>query len=330
MTRVLAGLIAVVVSWSGNAVAEAPVLGLPIDCEVGKTCFIQQYVDTDPGSGARDYTCSGQTYNGHKGTDFRVKTAADARTGVKVLAAASGVVLRTRDGIADKFARTAEELAALNGKGCGNGVVLDHGGGWQTYYCHLRKGSVRVAKGATVRAGDALGLVGYSGAAAFPHVHLGVLKDEKPVDPFLGLSGSTSACAAGPEPLWSPTVLEALTYKRGQVLDVGFADSALELADVETGAAQAFVPSATAKALVAWGWMINVEAGDRVAIVLNGPDGELARSSKVIPASKAQYVSFSGRSLKAGRWPSGRYVALFSVARNGKTVLRAGRAFTMK
>ncbi len=330
MTRVLAGLIAVVVSCSGNAAAEVPVLELPIDCEIGKTCFIQQYVDADPGSGARDYTCSSQTYNGHKGTDFRVKTLAEVRAGVNVLAAADGVVLRTRDGVADRLARTPEDLAALDGRDCGNGVMIDHGDGWQTQYCHMKEGSLRVTKGATVKTGEVLGQVGYSGAAEFPHVHLGVRKDGNWVDPFLGLSGDAANCAAGSDPLWSAAVAEALIYKRGQIVDAGFAGGALKLSDLETGDAQRFVPDAASKALVAWGWAINLEEGDRVVAVLKGPDGELARSGKVMPSRKAQYVAFAGKSLKQARWPAGRYVALFGVARNGKTVLRAGRAFMMK
>ena len=32
-------------------------LGLPIDCEIGTTCRIQQYVDRDPGPGYTDFAC---------------------------------------------------------------------------------------------------------------------------------------------------------------------------------------------------------------------------------------------------------------------------------
>ena len=33
---------------------------------------------------------------------------------------------------------------ATAGRNCGNGVTLDHGDGWQTQYCHMRRGSVAV------------------------------------------------------------------------------------------------------------------------------------------------------------------------------------------
>src|SRR5262249_35663984 len=52
--------------------ATAFELGLPIDCEVGRSCVIQNYVDHDPSPNARDYQCGTLTYDGHNGTDFRL------------------------------------------------------------------------------------------------------------------------------------------------------------------------------------------------------------------------------------------------------------------
>ena len=45
----------------------------------------------------------------------------------------------------------------------GNHVVVDIGGGRYAYYAHLKPGSVRVAVGQRVRAGQQLGQVGNSG-----------------------------------------------------------------------------------------------------------------------------------------------------------------------
>ena len=38
-------------------------LALPLDCTLGETCFIQNYVDNDPGAGAADFTCGTLTYD---------------------------------------------------------------------------------------------------------------------------------------------------------------------------------------------------------------------------------------------------------------------------
>src|SRR4051794_30715601 len=111
----LAGLV-------GIAAAQ-PVLSLPIACEVGRNCFVQNYVDVDPSQEAQDYRCGALTYNGHNGTDFRIPTVAAQRNGVEILTAAPGRVSRVRDGVEDVSART-KDPAAISGKECGNGLVI--------------------------------------------------------------------------------------------------------------------------------------------------------------------------------------------------------------
>ena len=64
------------------ALAETPRLVLPLLCEVGHTCFIQNYVDADPSPAARDYQCGTLTYDGHNGTDFRIPTLRTQQAGV--------------------------------------------------------------------------------------------------------------------------------------------------------------------------------------------------------------------------------------------------------
>ena len=53
-------------------------------------------------------------------------------------------------------------------------MLIDHGGGWRTQYCHMRQGSVRVRKGDRVRDRQRLGTIGLSGKTEFPHLHLSV------------------------------------------------------------------------------------------------------------------------------------------------------------
>jgi hypothetical protein len=53
----------------------------------------------------------------------------------------------------------------------GNHVILDHGNGEFSLLAHLQKGSVRVKKGETVKAGAPLGLCGNSGNTSEPHLH---------------------------------------------------------------------------------------------------------------------------------------------------------------
>ena len=54
--------------------------------------------------------------------------------------------------------------------GYGLTVLIDHGRGWSSLYSHLLKASVMV--GDFVGAGQAIALVGESGNASTPHLHL--------------------------------------------------------------------------------------------------------------------------------------------------------------
>ena len=122
----------------------------------------------------------------------------------------------------------------------------------------------------------------------------------------------------------------ALTYKPGQVLDTGFADTAPSFVSLEDGRDQARVPGRDWTALIAWGWAINLEKGDEVVVVLTGPDGELARNHAVIDRHKAQYMLFAGKRRPEGGWPAGHYVARFEVRRDGKPVFNAERPAEIK
>jgi hypothetical protein len=313
------------VIFLGSAPAWALQLSQPIDCTPGKDCFIQQYVDRDDGPGVQDYACGAETYDGHTGTDIRLRSTADVENGVAVKAAAEGTVLGLRDGVDDHFVRSAEDRAAIKNIECGNGVLLDHGDGWKTQYCHMRKGSVVVKKGDHVAAGAKLGEVGYSGDAAFAHVHLQVTKDDKVVDPFL--ADDKSACSKDGPTLWSKEARAALSYKEGTVLGLGFADHALDVAELETGA-EMKIPSAQTP-MVAYVWAINLQKGDIVQIALIKDGAVVQNNSATLDHSKAQFMLFAGKKAPEAGWPIGSYKAAAKVSRGGRTVIEENKIFEL-
>lgn len=297
---------------------EGPRLVLPIACKIGETCEVQTYVDHDTGHGAKDYRCGERTNDGHSGTDFRILDLAAQARGVAVLAAADGTVARLRDGVAD-ISITSPNAPMVAGQECGNGIVLDHGGGWETQYCHLARGSVAVKVGEAVRAGQPIARVGLSGQTEYPHVHLSVRHDGVMVDPFAP-DPYGEDCKPQPE-LWTDAAATELAYKAGAVLNTGFSTAPVNMGAIETGGLAA--PDAGSPLLVAYVRAIDLDAGDVQALTLTGPDGAVLATSEIpaLERSKAQYMMFVGKKAPPSGWAPGDYTAVYKVARGGKTAL---------
>ncbi len=322
--RVLGGgkplLFAVLAALSALAHAQsAPALALPVDCQIGGACIVQNYVDRDPGPGARDYRCGFLTYDGHKGTDIRVIDAQAYRRGVSVLAAASGRVRAVRDGVQDAGVRTLGR-AAVTGREAGNSVVVAHGNGWETQYAHLRKGSVAVRAGELVKAGQRLGAVGLSGNTEFPHLHFEVRHSRAIVDPFAGpdttAEGTPAKCESGGEPLWGQKALAALAYVPTDVLDADIAGAPPRVGDgnVDRDRMEAFTPAAAAA--VFWAQIYGARAGDVEELRLIAPDGSVAASRRArVERNQAQRLSYVGKRRGESAWQEGTYRGEYAVYR---------------
>ena len=292
----------------------------PVACKPFQECVIQQYVDLDPSSNTKDFQCGNSTYDGHKGTDFRITTAKAYHKGIGVIAVADGTVLRTRDGISDKMMVSQQDHLAVKGKECGNGLVIDHGGGWQSQYCHLKRGSLLVKSGQKILRGDTLGLVGLSGKTQMPHVHVTFRYQGKVVDPFLGLAPSGDSCGVSPDAVWTEKVLSAFPYLASHILEAGFTSHLFQSGEREARLYNDRIEPSSSKFLF-FVRLMNFKKGDQLRLTLNGPKAVLAtRTYGPLDRDKARYVALVGRKLKAAQWPDGRYVGQAMIIRNGKII----------
>lgn len=306
---------------AAQATAGSFLLNPPADCTLGETCFVQNYVDRDPSPGAADFTCGPMTYDGHKGTDFALPSLAAMRDGVDVLAAAPGTVIALRDGMPD----TGIETPDMDGRDCGNGVVIRHGGGWETQYCHMQQGSVRVARGQRVAKGTVLGQVGLSGRTEFPHVHLSVRRDGAVVDPFAPAPGPITCSETRGRGLWQ----DPIAYQPGAVLSAGFTSQPPSYAQVKDGLPSPDSLPANAPALVLWAHALGGQAGDVLVLEITGPHGRtLLAHEAAVERDQARFFRFAGKPLRAAGWPEGTYRGKVSLQRDGTTISR--RAVTLR
>jgi len=273
-------------------------LVFPMACKLGEDCWIARYVDRQAGETAADHTCGSSTQNGHKGTDIALSDLSSMEAGVSVLAAAPGTVLRLRDGVEDASVRQTS-ADGVDGMECGNGIVLDHGNGWQTQYCHLKQGSVAVKRGDKVEAGDTLGHVGMSGLTEYPHLHFTSRLNGTPVDPFDGGKFETN-CDADGQTLWRDKV----PYQAFIPLPAQFSDQPKDLNTMWQPGLTTMPADSPAMLLVGRGF--HPQRSDIWRFVITDPDGNVMLDKQVSMEKSHQiYVGYMGLEQPEGGFKPG-------------------------
>ena len=103
-------------------------------------------------------------YRAHLGVDYA------APSGRKIHATANGkVIFKGRKG------------------GYGNAVIIRHKGGYKSLYAHMSK-FARIRVGQYVKQGKTIGYVGTTGRSTGPHLHFGLYKNGRAVNPYSVLS----------------------------------------------------------------------------------------------------------------------------------------------
>lgn len=297
---------------NNNAYAQkTPQFTLPIDCTLGETCWIANYVDVNPDETIhQDFMCNAKTYEGHKGTDFALKNRTAMKEGVNVLAAADGTILRVRDGENDDIKPEAllYAIKAAN-KDCGNGVIINHDNGLQTFYCHLKKDSIIVKPKQNIKTGDIIGQVGQSGFSEFPHLHFAVIWENGHIDPFTGML-KDDGCGKFKNTLWK----DKIEYAPYAVFDGGFTTS---IPDFHKGGKKEETISRNAKALVFWSSFYQIQKDDEVSMEIKDPNGKTFASRTAIQKKdRALQHFYTGRKTTNRKLIPGTYTATTTIKSN--------------
>ena len=171
-----AGLVASLLVFEGSVRATA--FRLPLAANTTTHYYFDH-------GGVTDWKCGGETYSGHRGTDF-----SGGPRGKPIYAGAVGTLYYRIDGYGDGYYGDYSD-----GGGFGNHVILTHANGFHTIYGHMTYGSVTTKSvGSSIACSEQIGGVGTSGNSTGLHLHFqtdinGSLSESAADDPYMGTCG---------------------------------------------------------------------------------------------------------------------------------------------
>jgi murein DD-endopeptidase MepM/ murein hydrolase activator NlpD len=195
-------------------------LGWPLRLAPGRTLYGYtsqvNFVDLSTTIGpVLDYNCGTRTYNNsdgyhHGGVDLSLwpfSWLTMANEDVRIVAAAAGTIIGKDDGYSDQSCSRTGNLTP-------NAVYIQHADGSTAWYLHMKKGSLTTkAVGATVQAGEFLGLVGSSGNSTGPHLHFELHdSSDAVVEPHSGQCNVSSSSWAVQPPYWDSAINAVATH----------------------------------------------------------------------------------------------------------------------
>lgn len=190
------------------------------DAPYNNVWSISNHVDHNPNfpNALQDYNCGTKTYDtaagyNHKGIDIFTWPfplhQMDNNQAVAV-AAADGIIILKSDGNYDRSCNFNNNTW--------NAVYIQHADGSQSWYGHLKNGSLTTkAIGDVVLAGEYLGVVGSSGNSTGPHLHFEVYNNSSAlVDTYTGpcnaWSTATDTWWQNQKPYWDPKINAVLSH----------------------------------------------------------------------------------------------------------------------
>lgn len=102
----------------------------------------------------------------------------------KVIRHHFGIDLRARVGTTVRSAGSGKVVSAGNKGGYGKAIEISHEGGLRTLYAHLSSIDKKIKVGSYVKQGQIIGKSGNTGISSGPHLHFGLYKNNRPLNPL--------------------------------------------------------------------------------------------------------------------------------------------------
>lgn len=301
-------------------------LQFPVNCQLNNDCFILSY-PSHPDN--LDYSCGTLTQEKYPATNIALANEKQMTKGFEVVAVADGVVKKVTGTIQDiPYKEKHNPEYALNNDICGNGIVIDHNNGWQSFYCYLKQASIKVLPETKVKAGQVIALVGQSGYVGMPMLGFTIASNGQSMDPFMSKS-TLEPCSKEPSSqMWQ----EPIAYKPHGVIDSGFTRRSVELVDVISADPVLEEPlTKDDNIMIFWTQAYGVQDNDLEVVSIYKPDKTLFFiSDNAVDARNLMYVSSNGRKLTKGGFETGMWTAKYSVQRNGQELFGIEKTFTVK
>lgn len=230
-----------------------PTLSWPMTCSKMEDCYIGGYPDHLAGHMRSDYRGGGLVgENETRATHICMMPAREQTNGALVLAAAPGKVTRI-------------DIEAPNGDRCAPSVTVDHGYGWTSRYCGLKKTDIRVRPEEVLARSAVLGSLPQKKKLTPSCLRFALFKEKRYFDPF----GGNYLTAPNADPLWADSVQKQHDYRPVMLTASGFTETEPKIWNDWPKD-----PSATWENLVFWGRLIGAKNGDKLTMRFSDPAGK--------------------------------------------------------
>jgi hypothetical protein len=289
----------------------------PIKCKFGKDCFIQKYVDHGKDKAIFDYGCNVRTSNDFDGTLFRLRHSKMIKENVPVLAATSGQISRICVNPKSDDANCPVQMM----QEMGDHIVINHNNGWQTYYGHLKTGSVKVKVGEYVKTSQQIASVGSRKKDGLPVLDFRTLFNGYTIDPFVG-TVEFENCHHDIAPIWSKKSFNQMKYKDVDIIIGTFSDKEPIHDNVITGYNEIESINPELEKFSFWVEVLGTKKGDREKIEIIDNDGNTVASNVIkLKTANDRHIARLTANKPFEGWNSGLYTAYYTLLRNDRYIV---------